>query len=70
LSNKDGKNAKDQTDAKQVASILLQLFGSGTLEPEWSKAEKQQAFRTLQKVKLIFTCSLTYNNYKENKTST
>ena len=48
--SKDGKRIKDETDAKQVAAVLLQLFGSGTLEPEWSKAEKQQAFRTLQKV--------------------
>jgi hypothetical protein len=45
-------------DAKQVASILLQLFGSVTLEPEWNKAEKQQEFRTLQKVKLILALRL------------
>ncbi|XP_069674723.1 integrator complex subunit 1 isoform X2 [Periplaneta americana] len=49
LLNKDGMKMKDQTDVKQVATVLLQLFGSGTLEPEWSKAEKQAAFRTLQK---------------------
>ncbi|KAJ4450136.1 hypothetical protein ANN_01543, partial [Periplaneta americana] len=50
LLNKDGMKMKDQTDVKQVATVLLQLFGSGTLEPEWSKAEKQAAFRTLQKI--------------------
>ncbi|PNF16802.1 hypothetical protein B7P43_G18054 [Cryptotermes secundus] len=49
LSNKDGTKVTDQTEVKQVASVLLKLFGSGTLEPEWNKAEKQQAFRTLQK---------------------
>jgi hypothetical protein len=58
LSNKDGTKVKDQTELKQVASVLLKLFGSGTLEPEWNKAEKQQAFRTLQKVKSIFTHGL------------
>jgi hypothetical protein len=58
LSNEDIMKAEDQMDAKQVAYILLQLFGSETLEPEWNKAEKQQEFRTLQKVKLIFTLGL------------
>jgi hypothetical protein len=58
LSNKDGTKLKDQTELKQVSSVLLKLFGGGTLEPEWSKAEKQQAFRTLQKVKAIFAHGL------------
>ncbi|XP_021917589.1 integrator complex subunit 1 [Zootermopsis nevadensis] len=49
LSNKDRTKVEHQMDAKQVASILLQIFGSVTVEPEWSKVEKQQAFRTLQK---------------------
>ncbi|PSN34190.1 hypothetical protein C0J52_18275 [Blattella germanica] len=49
LTTKDGTRCKDLTDGKQVVPVLLQLFGGGTLEPEWSKAEKQQAFRTLQK---------------------
>jgi hypothetical protein len=51
MSNKDETKLKDQTELKQVTSVLPKLFGDGTLEPEWNKAEKQQAFRTLQKVK-------------------
>jgi hypothetical protein len=58
LSSKDKTRAEDQMNVKEVASILLQLFGSVTVEPEWNKAEKQQAFRTLQKVRLICTRGL------------
>lgn len=62
LSNKDGTKLKDQTELKQVSYVLLKLFGGGTLEPECSKAEKQQAFRTLQKVKAIFARGLPQKN--------
>jgi hypothetical protein len=62
LSNKDGTREEGQTEMKQVTSVLLKLFGGGTLEPECNKAEKQQAFRTLQKVKYIFTHGLPQKN--------
>jgi hypothetical protein len=62
LSNKDGTKVKDQTELKQVTSVLLKLFGDGTLEPECNKSEKQQAFRTLQKVKINFNSWIAQEN--------
>jgi hypothetical protein len=55
LSSRDGSKNSDQTDMQQVAPTLLKLFGGDNMEPDCSKAEKQQAFRTLQKVSFIFT---------------
>ena len=55
LSSRDGSKNSDQTEVQQVAPTLLKLFGSDNMEPDCSKAEKQQAFRTLQKVSFIFT---------------
>jgi hypothetical protein len=54
LSNKDGSKNSDQTEVQQGAPTLLKLFGIDNMEPDGSKAEKQQAFRTLQKVTFIF----------------
>jgi hypothetical protein len=58
LSNRDGLKNLDQTEVQEVASTLLKLFRSDNMEPECSKAEKQQAFRTLQKVGFIFMYGL------------
>lgn len=55
LSSRDGSQNSDQTEVQQVAPTLLKLFGSDNMEPDCNKAEKQQAFRTLQKVSFIFT---------------
>ena len=55
LSSRDGSKNSDQTDVQQVAPTLLKLFGGDNMEPDCNKAEKQQAFRTLQKVSFIFT---------------
>jgi hypothetical protein len=54
LSSRDGSKNSDQTEVQQVAPTLLKLFGSDNMEPDGNKAEKQQAFRTLQKVSFIF----------------
>jgi len=55
LSSRDGSKNSDQTEVQQVAPTLLKLFGSDNMEPACSRAEKQQAFRTLQKVSFVFT---------------
>lgn len=54
LSSRDGSKNSDQTEVQLVAPTLLKLFGSDNMEPDCSKAEKQQTFRTLQKVSFIF----------------
>jgi len=54
LSSRDGSKNSDQPEVLQVSPTLLKLFGSDNMEPDCSKAEKQQAFRTLQKVSFIF----------------
>ena len=62
LSSRDDSKNSDQTEVQQVAPTLLKLFGSDNMEPDCSKAEKQQAFRTLQKVSVIFTWVTTEAN--------